>query len=465
MGRRELRDIAVKCLFQYDFICRKNEIKELVFCQKIGSAESVFAENISLQGKKRKIGPAERCHAILLGKDSEFSDWDNYLIQSKAVDFCCGNLSLKEKKVSRLFSLSDACVDSFGRKYFSRGKNPTALISYKKSSNNSRSVRNNGDCICVFEGGFKDLQNVDGVTVQTDRRRYISSDYVGEHAVYSYGVPFSIDKVKPRASAGEKEQTWYSSVSLELFWDKLSAGDYTVLIVGGEKDSLVPGSREILSDAVEFTLLDSFDELERDSREGKKDIILFGVSVDCSGYTFISENEKLRVLCKNADLRTNDSLCVFTCSGSKALSNYFYGEAKCPEDSFETNSMIDRLCDMCVSSNDDEKDCENADWTLDDEFESYFKSVIKGTIENIEEIDSRIKENTIGWAFERISRIDLAVLRVAVYEILYREDVPSAVAINEAIEIAKKYSSEKSSIFINGVLGGVCAANGKDSEG
>lgn len=78
-----------------------------------------------------------------------------------------------------------------------------------------------------------------------------------------------------------------------------------------------------------------------------------------------------------------------------------------------------------------------------------------GTIrDNLEEIDNNIKENLEGWSIYRLAKVDLAVLRIAIYEILYRKDIPVEVSINEAIETVKKYSTEDSFKFVNGVLGG-----------
>ena len=74
--------------------------------------------------------------------------------------------------------------------------------------------------------------------------------------------------------------------------------------------------------------------------------------------------------------------------------------------------------------------------------------------ENLESIDKYIELYSEGWNLNRLEKIDLAVLRIAVYEILYRKDIPIEVSINEAIEIVKKYSTEESFKFINGVLGG-----------
>ena len=82
----------------------------------------------------------------------------------------------------------------------------------------------------------------------------------------------------------------------------------------------------------------------------------------------------------------------------------------------------------------------------------YIKEVLKGVEENKESIDNLIKENLQKWKIERVSKVNLAILRLAVYEMKYVNDVPEKVAINEALEITKRYSDEKSVSFINGVL-------------
>lgn len=75
-----------------------------------------------------------------------------------------------------------------------------------------------------------------------------------------------------------------------------------------------------------------------------------------------------------------------------------------------------------------------------------------GIIDNLDEINQKIKQNSQGWDIERIDKVDLAILRLAIYEMFF-DDVPIKVAINEAIELSKEYSSEKSYRFINAVLG------------
>ncbi|MDD3439127.1 MAG: transcription antitermination factor NusB, partial [Clostridiaceae bacterium] len=83
----------------------------------------------------------------------------------------------------------------------------------------------------------------------------------------------------------------------------------------------------------------------------------------------------------------------------------------------------------------------------------FAEEIIKGTIGKLQEIDQFIQNNTTGWTKERIAKVDLAILRLALYEILFRDDIPDSVSINEAIELAKKYSTDESGSFVNGVLG------------
>lgn len=72
--------------------------------------------------------------------------------------------------------------------------------------------------------------------------------------------------------------------------------------------------------------------------------------------------------------------------------------------------------------------------------------------EKLQEIDARLNEKASGWDTGRMSKVDLTILRLAVYEISYDEDVPTGVAINEAVELAKKFGQDASSSFVNGVL-------------
>lgn len=90
--------------------------------------------------------------------------------------------------------------------------------------------------------------------------------------------------------------------------------------------------------------------------------------------------------------------------------------------------------------------------SLSEEEEYRLKKEVSGIVERIPELDQRIDESIQGWKTNRMSRTDLTVLRLALYEILYMEDVPEKVAINEAVEIAKKYGGNESGAFVNGVL-------------
>ncbi len=81
--------------------------------------------------------------------------------------------------------------------------------------------------------------------------------------------------------------------------------------------------------------------------------------------------------------------------------------------------------------------------------------LIKGTIENIEEIDNAIKRQIEHWDFKRLAKVDLAILRISVYALFYRNEIPKSVTIDEAVDIAKNYCSDDSYKFINGVLDGI----------
>ncbi|MBM6859784.1 transcription antitermination factor NusB [Clostridium saudiense] len=82
----------------------------------------------------------------------------------------------------------------------------------------------------------------------------------------------------------------------------------------------------------------------------------------------------------------------------------------------------------------------------------YIKETVKVVNDNLQKIDEIITGSLVNWKLDRISKVNLTILRLAVGEMLYVEDVPEKVAINEAIELTKKYSDEKSVSFINGVL-------------
>lgn len=87
--------------------------------------------------------------------------------------------------------------------------------------------------------------------------------------------------------------------------------------------------------------------------------------------------------------------------------------------------------------------------------DGYTIEVFKGVFANVEEIDAIIAENLSGWTIDRISKVALAILRIAIYEIKYMTDIPDAVSIDEAVELCKTYSTADDAAFVNGVLGTV----------
>ncbi len=89
----------------------------------------------------------------------------------------------------------------------------------------------------------------------------------------------------------------------------------------------------------------------------------------------------------------------------------------------------------------------------DIEPDDYIRNVFFGVYENLEKIDEIISENAVGWSLKRISKTALAVLRLALYEICYIDDIPNSVSINEAVELCKKYATKEDASFVNGILG------------
>ncbi|HTX72019.1 MAG TPA: transcription antitermination factor NusB [Rectinemataceae bacterium] len=92
---------------------------------------------------------------------------------------------------------------------------------------------------------------------------------------------------------------------------------------------------------------------------------------------------------------------------------------------------------------------------LDEEVATFARLLIGGTLENLDAVDGAIRSHLQNWTFERLKRVDLAVLRIGAYSLLFQRDVPAQITIDEAIEIAKEYGSEDSYRFINGVLDGI----------
>jgi len=86
---------------------------------------------------------------------------------------------------------------------------------------------------------------------------------------------------------------------------------------------------------------------------------------------------------------------------------------------------------------------------------SYIDDIIYGVLDKMQSIDELISKYSRGWAINRIPKTDISILRLCIYELLYRDDIPPNVSINEAVELAKKYGHDDSSSFVNGILGSI----------
>jgi len=86
------------------------------------------------------------------------------------------------------------------------------------------------------------------------------------------------------------------------------------------------------------------------------------------------------------------------------------------------------------------------------EVRAFADDLVRGTAEKIAELDGTIEANAAHWSLARIAPVERNILRLAAYELLFRDDIPERVAINEAIELAKLYGSEESGAFVNGIL-------------
>ena len=128
-------------------------------------------------------------------------------------------------------------------------------------------------------------------------------------------------------------------------------------------------------------------------------------------------------------------------SRKKARDNAF----KCIyELEFGKDENLDKILDYCYEENEDKPS----------EIE-YIDMVVRGVKENLEEIDKIILSKLKNWSLDRIAKIDLAILRLAIYEIKYLDDIPEKVSANEAVELAKIYGNNDSKNFVNGVIAAV----------
>ena len=90
--------------------------------------------------------------------------------------------------------------------------------------------------------------------------------------------------------------------------------------------------------------------------------------------------------------------------------------------------------------------------------DDYINRVFKGVYDSLDELDSLISENSVGWSIGRISKTALCIMRLAIFEIKYIEEIPVSVSINEAVELCKKYATENDASFVNGILSTVAKA-------
>ena len=99
---------------------------------------------------------------------------------------------------------------------------------------------------------------------------------------------------------------------------------------------------------------------------------------------------------------------------------------------------------------------------LSEKDQEYMSRKYRHVLEKLDEIYALLNETSNGWKTKRMSRVDLTALRLAVYELKYDKDVPTGVAINEAVELAKRFGGETSGSFVNGILGKI--ANSESEE-
>lgn len=112
---------------------------------------------------------------------------------------------------------------------------------------------------------------------------------------------------------------------------------------------------------------------------------------------------------------------------------------------------VQALFQIDVSQTDLEEAIENV-LEEDQEIDSFLEQLVHGTVRHMDVIDQELKSNLEKWSLDRLGNVDRAILRLAVFEMKYLDDVPVNVSMNEAVELAKTFSDETSSRFINGVL-------------
>jgi N utilization substance protein B len=121
------------------------------------------------------------------------------------------------------------------------------------------------------------------------------------------------------------------------------------------------------------------------------------------------------------------------------------------EKSFHTETPLEDILEISI-----EQELMKAD--------EYASALAKTSWNNLSEIDELIENNSIGWRINRISKVALAILRLAICEMMYIPEVPVSVSINEAVELCKKFGAEDDAPFVNGILGSIARAPKKEEK-
>ena len=95
---------------------------------------------------------------------------------------------------------------------------------------------------------------------------------------------------------------------------------------------------------------------------------------------------------------------------------------------------------------------DSGDLTVTEQDQAYLEARLADIMDRLPQIDEQLSEKIEGWKLSRVGKVELTLLRIAVYEILYDDDVPTGVAISEAVELSKKYGPDNAASFVNGVL-------------
>lgn len=111
---------------------------------------------------------------------------------------------------------------------------------------------------------------------------------------------------------------------------------------------------------------------------------------------------------------------------------------------------LQALFQMNISGIEAEEAIENV--LEDEKKDPFLQQLVEGTIEHLPEIDAEIQKHLENWTLDRLAKVDITILRIGMYELLFHDDIPENVAINEAIEIAKIFGDDQSGKFINGIL-------------